>query len=148
MKKIIMILVIIGITLPMTVTAMTPGWGSDIDCNVWREGMTTQANYCSGNNDFRKRIYELEVLITELENQNRELANRVNNIAHNIDAKQTIIEKEVIIQEPDNSRVEQLEEKSEQMEQRISALEKALNYIIDKVMSAITTTIDLLKKLL
>jgi len=56
--------------------------------------------------------------------------------------------KEIIVQDPDNSRVEQLEQKTDGLEKRVSSLENAVKFLAEKVMSAITTTINLLKELL
>jgi hypothetical protein len=75
MKKII-IAILIAISLPTNTMAITPGYGSEIKCHVWREGDGDPTNrkagdpvYCKDYQDTPRRIYELEVIVQNLQNQ-------------------------------------------------------------------------------
>ena len=145
MKKLIISIIIA--VFPLNTLAITPGYGGDITCQVWREGTVESKVWCDDKRDVFKRTYELEVLTEELQQQIQSLQQKVNiQSITPVQAPapvqtQTIIQKEIIVKDPDNARVEALEKK-------VSTLELAVNFIQDKVMKAITTVIDLLKKII
>jgi hypothetical protein len=147
MKKII-IAIIITALFPISAFAITPGYGGNIQCQVWREGMPTAGTtgapvYCNDLQDLYKRTYELEQLTNQLRSQNDALQQKVNSQSGaTVQPTQTIVQtKETIVRDPDNTKVDALEK-------RVSALETAVTFIQTKIMAAIQTTIDLLKKLL
>jgi hypothetical protein len=132
MKKIILILGLMFIASPAM--AMPLGWGSDIDCKVWREGDKTideagfwQENFCKSAHEPTKRLYELEILVTKLESQISQLQATCNS-------------QSIPVTGGDDLRVSALES-------RMSKVESVLNFLQTTVVQAFSTTIGLLQKL-
>jgi outer membrane murein-binding lipoprotein Lpp len=57
---------------------MTPGYGGNITCEPWREGQSQDASgLCFNNADVtNKRLYELEVQVSQLQQQVQQQANQ------------------------------------------------------------------------
>ncbi|MFA5413253.1 MAG: hypothetical protein WC348_01805 [Patescibacteria group bacterium] len=100
-------------------------------------------------NRINQQFSEMQAQVTELQQLNTQLQNKVDQISSSASAStpapvpaQTIVEtKEVIVRDPDNTKVEALEK-------RVTTLESVVSLIQTKIMQAINTAIGLLKKLL
>lgn len=73
MKKYFLSIIIAASVLAPTASAfaMEPGYGGDIDCTVWREGMSKdQTGLCFKDSDVtNRRLYELEQAVDRLQSQ-------------------------------------------------------------------------------
>lgn len=148
-KKIVLVFALAMLVVgPASASAITPGRtglvGGNINsdqganCLVWREGMPTDVaafngqGFCSNNNP--KRIYELEVVVQQLERQNADILARLsqlsgsaNNAPVNVDAG--------------------LFQRVLNLEGKVEAIEKAMNTLQTAVLGTLGQVISLLQRL-
>lgn len=103
-------------------------------------GNTGTTRYLDDKDEMFKRIHDLEVATDQLQKQNTALEAKIGAVA--------VPQVQTIVKETQTQTVVQDEGRMVAIEKRVSVLEQAYNFIADKVLGAINTTIGLLQKLL
>lgn len=127
MKKILIILALMLIASPAM--AIDQGWGGRENCVPSTQTWDGIAKRCGDTEDMFHRLYDLEGTVMKLESQISQLQSTCNN--------QSVIQ----VTPSDNSIISSLEN-------RVSKIESALNFIQTTVVQAFSTTIGLLQKLI
>jgi hypothetical protein len=128
MKKLFLVILVIGLLATATpVLAINQGWGGNIDCLPSTQVWDGVAMRCKDLQDIFKRLYELEGIVTNLENK--------------IGTLQVACNSQPLPVSGNDARIGALEN-------RMNGLETALNYIQTTVVKAFATTIGLLQKLI